>query len=421
MTSRPAPSNAAEMKRDLVLLTHQYPHAEGDAAFVEAEIWGLSAQFDHVYVWTLEPSDTPRVDMPANVEWVGSLFGDRRVATAAVARGALLHPLRVLQLVTEEVRARRRNVKLARAVRAAVISVVGGQRLGGWLKRYRSAEAMPVLYSFWGTDCALVLLSPRVHGARTVVRVHGYDLYEDRVGYLPFRRKLFARTDQVLAVSQHGADYLERSWNTEALPPVAVARLGTPDHGRGPGAPADVVRIVSCSSMVPVKRIDAVFDVVNALANDRPVEWVHFGDGVMRSQLEARFAAKSQHLRVKLMGAVKRPQVFDYYRQTPVSAFLNMSSSEGLPVSIMEAMSFGIPVVATDVGGTGELVGRSHRSGVLVSAKPSLHECLEAVRSVIDGAEGLDPRAAWSRLCDVRANSHATARIVMQAGAGARP
>jgi len=45
--------------------------------------------------------------------------------------------------------------------------------------------------------------------------------------------------------------------------------------------------------------------------------------------------------------------VLNYYASNPVDVFINTSSSEGLPVSIMEAMSFGIPVIATNVGGTG--------------------------------------------------------------------
>ena len=36
--------------------------------------------------------------------------------------------------------------------------------------------------------------------------------------------------------------------------------------------------------------------------------------------------------------------------------FINCSESEGIPVSIMEALSFGIPVIATNVGGTSEVV-----------------------------------------------------------------
>ena len=40
--------------------------------------------------------------------------------------------------------------------------------------------------------------------------------------------------------------------------------------------------------------------------------------------------------------------------------FVNVSESEGIPVSIMEAASFGIPIIATDVGGTSEIVDNSN-------------------------------------------------------------
>ena len=44
--------------------------------------------------------------------------------------------------------------------------------------------------------------------------------------------------------------------------------------------------------------------------------------------------------------------------------FVNMSLSEGIPVSIMEAISFGIPIIATNVGGNAEIV--NDETGVLI-------------------------------------------------------
>ncbi|NJK95527.1 MAG: glycosyltransferase [Bacteroidales bacterium] len=49
--------------------------------------------------------------------------------------------------------------------------------------------------------------------------------------------------------------------------------------------------------------------------------------------------------------------------------FLNTSLSEGVPVSVMEALSFGLPVIATDVGGTGELI--NDEVGMLINPEIS--------------------------------------------------
>ena len=46
----------------------------------------------------------------------------------------------------------------------------------------------------------------------------------------------------------------------------------------------------------------------------------------------------------------------------PVDLFLTVSANEGIPVSIMEAQSFGIPVIATDVGGISEIVNNVNGS-----------------------------------------------------------
>lgn len=54
------------------------------------------------------------------------------------------------------------------------------------------------------------------------------------------------------------------------------------------------------------------------------------------------------------------------YSEHPVDVFINLSTNEGVPVSIMEAISFDIPIVATDVGGTSEIV--TDETGILVSS-----------------------------------------------------
>ena len=50
----------------------------------------------------------------------------------------------------------------------------------------------------------------------------------------------------------------------------------------------------------------------------------------------------------------------------------------------MEAMSFGIPCVATDVGGNGEIVNK--KNGVLISKNSPINEVKEAILKIIDSS-----------------------------------
>ena len=51
--------------------------------------------------------------------------------------------------------------------------------------------------------------------------------------------------------------------------------------------------------------------------------------------------------------------MIEFYQKHSINLFINVSTTEGVPVSIMEALSFGIPVFATNVGGSSELVNKN--------------------------------------------------------------
>ena len=55
-------------------------------------------------------------------------------------------------------------------------------------------------------------------------------------------------------------------------------------------------------------------------------------------------------------GYVSNQDLMLEYSNNDYDVFINVSSTEGIPVSIMEAMSFGIPAIASNVGGTNEIV-----------------------------------------------------------------
>ena len=85
-------------------------------------------------------------------------------------------------------------------------------------------------------------------------------------------------------------------------------------------------------------------------------------------------------------GALPHGEVLRYYRTHPVDLFVLVSSREGLPVSVMEALSFGVPAVVTDVGGCTELI-RDGENGYVLPAQLSpalLGETL--LRAMADGA-----------------------------------
>ena len=94
---------------------------------------------------------------------------------------------------------------------------------------------------------------------------------------------------------------------------------------------------------------------------DIPIHWVHIGDGPERVNIEA-LISQINNPKIKVLLLVNCPMKKCYIitKTHPVDLFINVSSFEGIPVSIMEAMSRGIPVAATPVGGIPEIVNQDN-------------------------------------------------------------
>jgi colanic acid/amylovoran biosynthesis glycosyltransferase len=222
-----------------------------------------------------------------------------------------------------------------------------------------------ILYFYWGLRWSQVLpflppdLKPRI-----VVRFHGSDLYEHtNYGYIPWRQQQLNRIKKAITVSETGKKYLENQYPF-MKGKVIVSRLGTEDHGINPYLKTDTIKIVSCSNLVAVKRVDLIVRSLELLKI--PVNWIHFGDGPKRKKIEKLIKGLPVNIHAELPGVIKHDELMNYYTTNSVDVFLNVSSSEGIPVSIMEAMSFGVPVIATDVGGTSEIV--NEKTGLLLDA-----------------------------------------------------
>lgn len=141
---------------------------------------------------------------------------------------------------------------------------------------------------------------------------------------------------------------------------IAVRYLGSLkfSNNMNPEDENDCFTILSCSRMDANKRLDRI---ISSLRNwdGSKLKWIHIGTGILESEIKSEsktLTKENPNLEVLFTGRMHNSEVIDFYTSNHVDLFINVSMSEGLPISIMEAMSFGIPCIATDVGGTSEIV-----------------------------------------------------------------
>lgn len=239
-----------------------------------------------------------------------------------------------------------------------------------------------LLYFYWGDNLSWIIpyleKKIRKQNIKIILRLHGSDLYEHVKGnYAPLRKSIFSRADAIYTVSENGSNYLQRLY-PEFQNKIHIAYLGVNDHGLNPYLKSDTVVIASVANLVALKRIHLIFEALQQ-TNSR-IEWHHFGGGPLFDELKNRISNKRNGLDIKLHGAVPNKEIMDFYQTRSVDLFINVSSSEGLPVAVMEALSFGIPVIATNVGGTSELVNDT--TGKLLDADFKISELSTAVEAL---------------------------------------
>jgi len=246
------------------------------------------------------------------------------------------------------------------------------------LKRFlRATEPDSTWYFYWGNHMALVIPLIRNKVKNIFCRVHNSDLYKEAgTGYLPYQRQVISKVDVMLPCSENGKNYLQSNFGSIASN-IRVARLGVLLQQRRIRISNDVpFKIVSCAFLFSTKRIRLIAEALEHI--NFPVHWTHIGTGDELKELVSYCRRyDNSNVQVDLRGYMKHGDIIPFYLAENFQLFLNVSTSEGIPVSIMEAMSVGIPAMATDVGGTAELVDNS--VGVLL---PSFLSPVELAKEI---------------------------------------
>ncbi|WP_342562650.1 glycosyltransferase [Paenibacillus sp. FSL R7-0345] len=227
-------------------------------------------------------------------------------------------------------------------------------------KKY-SSESI-IFYSYWMHIHAYIALKLKESfpGSKAITRCHGYDLYEFRhdSNYIPLRKYILENEDAIFAISEDGKKYIDQKYNDFSMN-VAYSRLGTIDNGFNQNRLSRLpLKIISCSNLVEVKRVHKIIEALN-LIDEFEIIWKHYGDGILLEGLRALSNEKlslKHNISFSFEGAKPNSEIIKDYKNNDYNLFLNVSEMEGVPVSIMEALSFGIPAIATNVGGTKEIV-----------------------------------------------------------------
>ena len=331
--------NSLDSQRSLVFITAEYPFGNQET-FIENEISLLADAFDHVIVLPKSSLGRPRT-MPPNCS-IGRPYGPR---SASIGNNHLL---------SEWLQTRGHFGKGKIAYR----SWQGvGKRLTQIMDSTEDIKGELLYYSYWLDEGAIAIahLAKRV-GSSAISRAHGWEVYPKRhpFKYLPFRRFLASSGIKVCPISMHGEEALRAQGFTN----LHLYYLGTPASKKMETTDKPNTKtLVSISSIIELKRVQRIAEIFLKLyQQDSTWRWHHFGDGPLEAGIK-EWLDKSGAEGYSFHGRQSNETIHQWLSEnTKNTIFINQSTTEGLPVSMMEAMSVGIPCVGTNVGGVSEII-----------------------------------------------------------------
>lgn len=214
----------------------------------------------------------------------------------------------------------------------------------------------------------------RRHGLPVAVKVHGSDVHSvnDYQGRVDMTKRCLAEADAIISVSGELRDRVVKLGAAKER--VQVVYDGVNSEMFSPGD-REAARqklglsgrkiVLFVGNLVAVKQVNVLLHAMKEVTQrDADVECQIIGVGPLRQQLEELALSLGIANRVIFQGGQPHAELVNWFRAANVVVL--PSRAEGVPNVLLESMACGVPFVASDVGGIGEIA--DYNSCILVPA-----------------------------------------------------
>lgn len=399
-------------KKRLILLDGYYPYGHGEE-FIESEISYVASKFDEIII------------LPTH------LSGSEKI-TRTVPKNCKVFP--VVQ-----------RKKIQQMLYTIPAFTTGMINYDGWketlidlwfstsvsslysqvkqiLKEHSivaESSTSTVIYSYWMFKEAAVAIMLRDKyfsgNAKAVSRAHRFDVYPQHyiAGHLPARPFIASKIDMLFPISESANHEIHKIKTAQPICST-VSRLGVQASTlNAPRTRPAICHFLTCSSLLAVKRLPLIVAAMKELYKQqgKSFRWTHIGDSGKGSgrRLDEMVHDAGLSEVFTNMGRLGNSEVIAEMEDQKYSFLVNYSESEGVPVTIMEAFSCYLPVIAGDVGGIGELV-KDQVNGFVDSYDPTEKSLVKMLIKAMNCSEteysalSQNSYETWKNMADARAN-----------------
>ena len=248
-------------------------------------------------------------------------------------------------------------------------------------------EDISHIHAHWGsTTSTLAYVIARITGIPWSFTVHRWDIPENNMLKEKVRTAAFVR-----CIDEQGRGELKDFFREPVLEKkILTIHMGVPisETTKEPHRNERVFTFMCPANLVPKKGHRYLFEACRILA-EKGTRFKCFvaGDGPLEEDLKVMVSALDLSGYVEFLGRITHERLFNFYSKKLVDAVVLLSivaedgQKEGIPVALIEAMSFRIPVISTNTGGIPELIGDG--SGIMVKERDT-YAIADAIEKLIN-------------------------------------
>lgn len=242
-----------------------------------------------------------------------------------------------------------------------------------YIKKLIKKNTYNLIHAFFGIPCGYIAMKTRLP---YIVSLRGSDV--------PFYNKRFEKLDKLIfkrlskkiwknskAVIANSEGLKELALKTSSKQDIKVIYNGVDIDEFLPikkNKIGNKIILISTGRLIPRKGYKYLIEALKGIDN---CKLQLIGGGVLKEQLKK--LANENKVKVEFLGNIKHENIHKYLQKADI--FVLPSLNEGMSNSILEAMSCGLPIIATDVGGSKELI---NGNGFVVS-KANIEELKETI------------------------------------------
>jgi len=395
-------------KSGIFLFTASYPYSlAAEDTFIGPELPHLKKNFSSVSIVpkfskgvATDIPDEISVDLSLSGSLLSNLFVCHLIKNIFLSLNSLLFYKEIKKFPKKTLH----PISLIRIILFLGTALITKKWIENYIEKNNVDLSKTIFYTYWldGITMGICLAKARYPGIIVVSRAHGTDIYDEQHNppFIPFRPEIFHNLNRIYPASRDGQDYLSHKYPFYQKS-FEYSSLGIKNpHFMTQQSSDGIFRIATCSYLVPVKRIELLIyglKYLGELKNTRQFVWTHIGNGPLEKKL-IKLSEKilPKNVKFEFLGFLSNTEVMNFYKNNPIDLFINVSQSEGgNPVSIMEAQSCGIPVIATAVGGNNEIV--TEKVGILLNPDPTPDEIANGIINFMEDPELIKRRRSYSK------------------------